>query len=126
MAETWRVVLATGEVREVRVSFEPYPGAVNDEPCQYVARCDDAEAESTASAHDAALWLASCHEWVAVEILAPGDLTRAELRAQAFREGAEAMRESILDHLPCVTAERDECAARIHRVGVPPCPEVSR
>ena len=50
------------------------------------------------------------------------------IRDAAWTAGAEAMREAILDELPCVTAERDECAARMHRVAipVPACPEVSR
>ena len=50
------------------------------------------------------------------------------IRDAAWTAGAEAMREAILDELPCVTAERDECAARMHRVAIPapPCPEVSR
>lgn len=115
-SETWRVVLASSEVREVEVesngvqwcAFEDgYHGWGREQPSAVAA-------------------VVGLHGWPVAEILAPGEPTRAELRAQAFREGAEAMRESILDHLPCVTAERDECAARIHRVGVPPCPEVSR
>ena len=50
------------------------------------------------------------------------------IRDAAWTAGAEAMREAILDELPCVSAERDECAARMHRVAIPapPCPEVSR
>ena len=57
----------------------------------------------------------------------PADLAAA-IRDAAWTAGAEAMREAILDELPCVSAERDECAARMHRVAIPapPCPEVSR
>lgn len=58
------------------------------------------------------------------EILAPGEITRAELRAQAFREGAEAMREAIVQDRHMVLSDYDE--ARIHALPVPPCPEVSR
>ena len=105
------------------------------------------------SAREAVARLAVGNGLAVREILAPGEPTRAELIAErdearaelarlrtceryfadrdrdaAWTAGAEAMREAILDALPCVTAERDECAARMHRVAIPapPCPEVSR
>lgn len=160
MAETWRVVLASGEVREVRVE------ALDDGG--FEARWGDCDVESDDSEHDAVLWLASCFSWGAVEILAPGELTRAELRAQveayaaqlapmarvvdvlraaavasghpaadgdpdaqlravraqAFREGAEALRGAVVQDPHMVLSDYDE--RRIRDLPVPPCPEVSR
>ena len=128
MAETWRVVLASGEVREVRVEALDNGG--------FEARWGDCDVESDDSEHDAVLWLTSCFSWGAVEILAPGEITRAELRAQAFREGAEAMREAlraetcrVLENagvaiVPHIIADLADAA--IHTLPVPPCPEVSR
>lgn len=58
------------------------------------------------------------------EILAPGELTRTELRAQTFREGAEAMREAVVQDPHMVLSDYDE--RRIRDLPVPPCPEVSR
>lgn len=81
MAETWRVVLASGEVREVRVE------ALDDGG--FEARWGDCDVESDDSEHDAVLWLASCFSWGAVEILAPGEPTRAELRAQVEAYAAQ-------------------------------------
>ena len=114
MAETWRVVLASGEVLGVATP----QGTRGD-------------ATRVAIARNCALW-----HWPVAEILAPGELTRAELRAQAFREGAEAMRaeaaEVAAGSWATHPAHRGMCAAsravadEILSLPVPPCPEVSR
>lgn len=87
-SETWRVVLASGEVREVRVEALDNGG--------FEARWGDCDVESYDSEHDAVLWLASCFSWGAVEILATNELTRAEAIAAARHDGAESMRAAIL------------------------------
>lgn len=93
-SETWRVVLATGEVREVRVH--------HDDPRSWTAECP-------------ALFGAECGitPWAAVvrltlrwpdrsrEILAPGEMTRAEAVEAARREGAEAMRDALAKVAAC-------------------------
>ena len=71
MTETWRVALASGEVRE---------GALI---------CDGAYVSVR---HEGGLLVSAKVR----EILAPGESTRAEAIAAARREGAEAMREAIL------------------------------
>ena len=102
MAETWRVVLASGEVLGVATP----QGTRGD-------------ATRVAIARNCALW-----HWPVAEILAPGELTRAELRAQAFREGAETMRGAVVQDPHMILSDYDE--ARIRALPVPPCPEVSR
>ena len=115
MAETWRVVLASGEVLGVATP----QGTRGD-------------ATRVAIARNCALW-----HWPVAEILAPGELTRAELRAQAFREGAEAMRAAAVamchrveDHhgpdpmrrgWPAQVGAGD-CRVNIEKLPVPPCP----
>ena len=115
MAETWRVVLASGEVLGVATP----QGTRGD-------------ATRVAIARNCALW-----HWPVAEILAPGELTRAELRAQAFREGAEAMRAEAVamchrveDHhgpdpmrrgWPAQVGAGD-CRVNIEQLPVPPCP----
>ena len=115
MAETWRVVLASGEVLGVATP----QGTRGD-------------ATRVAIARSCALW-----HWPVAEILAPGELTRAELRAQAFREGAEAMRAEAVamchrveDHhgpdpmrrgWPAQVGAGD-CRVNIEKLPVPPCP----
>lgn len=146
MAETWRAVLASGEVLGVATP----QGTRGD-------------ATRVAIARNCALW-----HWPVAEILAPGELTRAELhsrigfyeaqlapmarvvdvlhaaavaaghpaadgnpdaqlravRAQAFREGAETMRGAVVQDPHMVLSDYDE--RRIRDLPVPPCPEVSR
>lgn len=88
-SEMWRVVLASGEVREVEVRPE------RDEGCPTVWSCgSDA---SSRSARDAVLlWIADeayrDASLLVAEILAPGVPTRAEAIEAARREGAEEMR----------------------------------
>ena len=145
MAETWRAVLASGEVREMSVDpcvargmLAPVDGfrgwradRVGDGP-----RFAAVEAMGD-SAHEAIARLAAGNGWPAVEILAPGELTRAELRAQAWREGAEAMRavavamcHRVEDHhgpdpmrrgWPAQVGAGD-CRVNIEKLPVPPCP----
>lgn len=184
MAETWRVVLASGEVREVDVI--PQDGG------RWAASGRHLRGAGFGGSREEAIarWLTMNGD--VREILAPGELTRAELRAQveayaaqlapmarvvdvlraaavaaghpaadgdpdaqlravraqAFREGAEAMRGAIakfyearaafLDTL-CVDAIVDDesedygrfCEAidappTVRNIPVPPCPEVSR
>lgn len=101
--QTWRVVLASGEMLGVATP----QGTRGD-------------ATRVAIARNCALW-----HWPVAEILAPGELTRAELRAQAFREGAEAMREAVLfgPHHLMLSAYQE---GRVSVIPVPPCPEVPR
>ena len=152
MAETWRVVLASGEVREVEVSRAEASGMLSPVRPWHgwrAARTWDGPVHAASeamgdSAEEACARLAVGNGLAAREILAPGEPTRAELIAErdearaelarpqscegyfadrdrdaAWTAGAEAMREAILDELPCVSAERDECAARMHRVAIP-------
>lgn len=144
--QTWRVVLASGEMLGVATP----QGTRGD-------------ATRVAIARNCALW-----HWPVAEILAPGELTRAELRAQveayaaqlapmarvvdvlraaavaaghpaadgdpdaqlravraqAFREGAETMRGAVVQDPHMILSDYDE--ARIRALPVPPCPEVSR
>lgn len=67
MAETWRVVLASGEVLGVATP-----------------RGTRGDATRVAIARNCALW-----HWPVAEILAPGELTRAELRAQVEAYAAQ-------------------------------------
>ena len=164
MAETWRAVLASGEVREMSVDpcvargmLAPVDGfrgwradRVGDGP-----RFAAVEAMGD-SAHEAIARLAAGNGWPAVEILAPGELTRAELRAQAWREGAEAMRRDAMRACSAIEDKRtedaqwrrthgsratrdedyhrlfgqaigaDACWDAIRAIPVPPCPEVPR
>lgn len=114
MAETWRVVLASGEVREVDVI--PQDGG------RWAASGRHLRGAGFGGSREEAIarWLTMNGD--VREILAPGEITRAELRAQAFREGAEAMREAIVQDRHMVLSDYDE--ARIHALPVPPCPEV--
>ncbi len=88
-AQTWRVVLASGEVRKVLA-----------EPCALGWRVDRGPLRVTGASPVSAVAAAvNAMNWSAVEILAPGQLTRAELRVAAWREGAEAAREDALEFL---------------------------
>ena len=95
-SETWRVVLATGEVREVECL---YIGTVA------LAKVYGLRAEGVAvsgqgdSFAEAILDLARDGRLRVVEILAPNEPTRAELAAQ----------------LAAVTAERDALRAEVSR-----------
>jgi len=87
---TWRVECDDGKVRSVGV------GAVMRHLCvaaeathsAYITACI---AHGT-SERAAVCALAVALGWPVVAILAPGQLTRAEVEADAFRRGAEAMR----------------------------------
>lgn len=103
----WRVVLATGEVREASVLVE------FDEGCPPVWSCGP-EA-SARSARDAVLlWVAREVElgrMEPAEILAPGEPTRAELLAQ--RDEAIAVASAERD---AARAERDAARAEVERL----------
>lgn len=92
MKEQWRVVLESGEVREVAVSLEEHGWSART-PC-------DRAVTRHRSADVAVRRLVSTYIDVTFnvrEICAPGEPTRAELVAQrdaARREGAQAMREA--------------------------------
>ena len=85
--QTWRVVLATGEVREVRVEISP-DGRV------WAESADGAAEGAGADAWLAVMRVARFLGVSVREILAPGEPTRAELVAQ----------------LAAVTAEREQWA----------------
>lgn len=88
-AQVWRVECEGGEVREVDVVAE---GA------WWTARrpgdSDDESAASSASARCAVAKVAARWHWPLVAILAPGEPTRAEAAALAYRAGAAAMRDA--------------------------------
>lgn len=86
MTETWRVALASGEVREVVVEYNGV---------QWRTFVDDYFGWGRAP-QSAVAAVVGMHGWPVAEILAPGEPTRAEAIAAARREGAEAMREAIL------------------------------
>ena len=94
--QRWRIVDATGAVREVSVrAGHSALGGVG-----YFASLRDGDVAVFDSApRDAVLRLALVRYLPAAEILAPGVLTRAEAVAAARREGAEAMRERCDDAL---------------------------
>lgn len=185
-AETRRVVLASGEVREVDV--------IPQDSGRWAASGRHLRGAGFGGSREEAIarWLTMNGD--VREILAPGELTRAELiaqieayaaqlapmtravdvlraaavaaghpaadgdpdaqlcavRAQAFREGAEAMREACVEELDSVRRmhnakardqkatiedrahawERvgaiEDAAGEIEALPVPPCPEVSR
>ena len=89
--QRWRIVDATGAVREVSVrAGHSALGGVG-----YFASLRDGDVAVFDSApRDAVLRLALVRYLPVAEILAPGVLTRAEAVAAARREGAEAMREA--------------------------------
>lgn len=120
-AETRRVVLASGEVREVDV--------IPQDSGRWAASGRHLRGAGFGGSREEAIarWLTMNGD--VREILAPGELTRAELRAQAFREGAEAMRRDVVVALtPCETdiGRLDRELGAIRTLPVPPCPEVSR
>ena len=129
-SEAWRVVLSTGEVREVEVREE------RDEGCPPVWSCGP-EASSRSARDAVLLWVAREIElgrMEPTEILAPGGPTRADLVAErdalaeardlarrerdeerarveaARREGAEAMREALVRACQRRVEEHDETA----------------
>lgn len=128
MAETWRVVLASGEVRSYRTERVDYPG----EPSLWRARGDGWLTPGAYALTERAAVCAASSTVPAsdlVEILAPGELTRAELRAQAWTAGAEAMRRDIVVALTPREADIGRLGRElgtIHTLPAPPCPEVSR
>lgn len=94
-AETWRVVLAGGEVREVEVRHTP--GSYGGE-----WRADsDGEAAGGSSARKAVLTLAAGDGWPVVELVVPGAQTSEERLAQVtadrdyWREQATGMAPSV-------------------------------
>ena len=94
-AEAWRVGLASGEAREVRVEVRGLRLCALVPSGPYHAWGDEPAAAVTS--------LAGIHGWPVREILAPGEPTRAELTAQ--RDAAQA------DARACAE-ERDDAYAR--------------
>ena len=85
-AETWRVVLKRGRVRDVRVT-ETQAGP------EIYASCGSHTTRSLGScpsAREAVMALACVAGWPVVEILAPGEITRAEALDGARRAAAAA------------------------------------
>ncbi len=87
--ETWMVECLDG-VREVSVNFRP-----DDMMPTWLAYCY-AERRggmiSQNSARHAVIELAANHKWDVERIVAPGQPSRAEVEADAFRRGMEATR----------------------------------
>lgn len=78
-SETWRVVLESGEVREV---------AVTREPRAWTARAASGdEGASGISARRAVQLLAGAPNWPVREILAPGEATAEDRVQRAARDG---------------------------------------
>ena len=100
MAETWRVVLASGEVREVEVSRAEASGMLSPVRPWHgwrAARTWDGPVHAASeamgdSAEEACARLAVGNGLAAREILAPGEPTRAELIAQRDEARAEVER----------------------------------
>ena len=88
--QVWRVVLATGEVREVGVTHMPATDSTRE--C-WAIRFENEMVYCFS--HNEALSTA-VREADICEVLAPGEMTRAEAVAAARREGAEAMRAAAL------------------------------
>ena len=97
MAETWRVVLASGEVREVEVSRAEASGMLSPVRPWHgwrAARTWDGPVHAASeamgdSAEEACARLAVGNGLAVREILAPGEPTRAELRAQVEAYAAQ-------------------------------------
>lgn len=89
-AETWRVVLAAGEVRDVVLTLDRRTWVADAG-----AQCFRNEIPVYAVADMVRFGFQS----IAIEILAPGEPTRAEAVAAARRAGAEAMRDACDDAL---------------------------
>lgn len=120
-SETWRVVLADGDIESV--------SAWRTDDGTMVRWDREIVHTHTTNVRRGVCMAIEGHDLAIVEILAPGELTRAELRAQAFREGAEAMRRDVVVALtPCETdiGRLDRELGAIRTLPVPPCPEVSR
>ena len=103
MGETWQILHAGGVMRaEVSQAVAiGHLAALSEWHGWRAVRVGDgpylAAAEAMGdSAREAIARLAVGNGLALVEILAPGELTRAEAIAAARREGAEAMREAIL------------------------------
>ena len=115
MAETWRVVLASGEVREVEVSRAEASGMLSPVRPWHgwrAARTWDGPVHAASeamgdSAEEACARLAVGNGLAAREILAPGEPTRAELIAQRDETRAEVER---------LRAESEERLRTIQRV----------
>lgn len=109
MAETWRVVLRDGSVREVVVYRDD-----SDSPYSVSTHRWCAGGMRSRTAHGAVVSAMSVGDEPVREILAPGEPTRAE--AVAFERGrdavdeagARAMRAAALRD--AVAAERERCA----------------
>lgn len=92
--ETWRVIEESGEERVVEVTY------VTDRSFPYWHAYCHADRRggmlSQNSARHAVLELAANHRWNAVDVLAPGQTSRAETLATARAEGAGAMRDAAV------------------------------
>ena len=101
MAETWRVVLASGEVREV---------SLRRERTVWVAEQGNCYARNGDPVWCVAEFVRAAFSDIPVEILAPGEPTRAELAAQLAT--ATASVQQLRADVELATAQRDAEACR--------------
>lgn len=117
MAETWRVVLRDGSVREASVEPATAYGYMAPESATHgwratrVGEGDTVHAAPEAmggDAADAVTRLAAHNGWPVREILAPGEPTRAEAVAAAQVAVAEAVRDAAMSVAAYSVPVRDE------------------
>lgn len=122
MADVWRVVLASGEVREVEVYRVDTVTRYADSryPWCAVGMCGR-------TPHGAVVAAMSMKDWDVAEILAPGEMTRAEaltaLEQRAVVLEAEAIaveRERCARVCDAVAAERQERLRALESEGISP------
>ena len=111
--ETWRVVLESGEVREVRVTkahhqWEAVPAVL----------AGDAWQASTVSARRAVVILTATEVWPARETLAPGELSAEERVAAERARCAAVCREVAAGYDGHAGAVARQCAEAIERGAV--------
>lgn len=120
MSETWRVVDEAGAIHEVDVS----EGRTGSPP--WVAHVADGTARrSLTSARDAVVMMAQARGWSIVEVLAPGQVSRAGIARE--RDEARGLLDSVREvlgptcadathaALPWLVAEVVACDAEMHR-----------
>lgn len=119
MAETWRVVLRDGSVREASVEPATAYGYMAPESATHgwratrVGEGDTVHAAPEAmggDAADAVTRLAAHNGWPVREILAPGEPTRAEAVAAAQVAVAEAVRDAAMSVADDLAGDDDEWA----------------
>lgn len=112
-AETWRVVLVTGEIREVLVT----PDDCHDPACEtcegdparlgWVGKAGDEEVYGVGGTRLCAMYAAWAADWPVREIVAPGELTQREQCAALCERQADVERKASADAEKHCTVEAD-------------------